>query len=113
MEKIRESNGVATEHEKKQLTREQLRHRDRIAKEAESTFNILIQRFTDFFVMHTDPEGKEVQDTIKRMSAQWRLYCTRKGLGVFTLFDDNVNILLKQYEEIKNGKQGEGRKTEE
>ena len=62
------------------MTREQIRVKERIEAEANRVYQQLAEKFLSFMVECEDPEGPEVEEKKKQISAQWRLYCTRKQL---------------------------------
>ena len=92
--------------ETKQPTRQQRRFQERITEEAKETHERLAESFLIFFTQHENPEDPEVQDKIKQISAQWRLYCSRRQLvaKAFMAIDDYMDGILRQYQESKNVK---------
>lgn len=85
-------------------SRQQRRLIERIENEARATHERLAQRFMDFFINHDDPEGEAVQDKIRQISAQWRLYCASKRLTPesYVSMDTFMDAVLKQYQATKD-----------
>jgi hypothetical protein len=91
----------------KPLTREQQRRKERIEAEANEVFSKACERF-DLFIINSDtPEGQEVVDKQREISAQWRLYCKRKQLlpSAYSLVDEHCVKSIKEFYEIKNAPQ--------
>lgn len=88
----------------KVMTRQQRRFQERISEEAKAMHEKLAENFLLFFSQHEDPEGQAVQDKIKQISAQWRLYCSRRQLNAkaFLAMDEFMNGILQQYQYAKN-----------
>jgi uncharacterized protein (DUF849 family) len=90
-------------------TREQRRYRERINQEAADVMKTLKDRFTDFFVTCENPEGEEVQEKIKQISAQWRTHCKRRNLipAAYPVMDEYMDSVLKEYVDQKNLKESQ------
>lgn len=99
-----ETDQVQEEQPKeKPLSREQQRKKDRIEKGAEETFELLSNRFLDYFVNHDDPEGNEVAQKLSQVSAQWKAYCAKRQLvdQAKSMIDVYGASVLKDYNESK------------
>src|SRR5690348_3513275 len=78
--------------------REQARHNERIAKEANQVLNQLKDRFSSYFFTCENPDSEETQARIKTISAQWKGFCRRKNLlpKFFTIVDEFCNEILEE-----------------
>ena len=87
----------------KKLTREQRRHMERVNTEANAAFDQITNKFLSEFITSDNPEGEEIRERAKQIDAQWRLYCTRKGLNpkAFPLVKKYCDEAIKQYNESK------------
>lgn len=94
------------EKPEKHLSRHQRRFQERITAEAKQTHELLAEKFLLFFSQADNPEGEEVIERMKQVSAQWRLYCSRRQLNVkaFMAMDEFMDGILKQYQESKDKK---------
>ncbi len=97
--KARELEEEAAPKKNTPLTRAQKRANERLQEEEQATYNALTERFLEYFTQSEDPEGEAVQDKIKQISTQWRLYCQRKGLipALFPMLDNYMDGLLRDY----------------
>jgi uncharacterized protein YnzC (UPF0291/DUF896 family) len=84
------------------LTREERRYQERINREVQEVFDQLTRNFFTFF-MSSDPEGIEVQDKIKQLDAQWRVYCKRKKLLAkgYPMLKQYCEKLIEEYKTEK------------
>jgi hypothetical protein len=98
------STGNEVETPKEHLTREQKRFLQRINQEASKLHTHLVDKFTEFIVTCEDPEGGEVYEKMKSLSAQWKLFCKRKNLRpeAFNVIEDYCKSTIKEYNEIRN-----------
>jgi hypothetical protein len=89
-----------TSSEPKKLTREQLRRKERIEKEAMQQLNLFVSRFYEFF-MENDPESPEIQAKKKELSAKWKMYVHHKGLSTkaLGLCEGNCDSIIEKYNE--------------
>lgn len=87
----------------KPLTREQRRRVERIEKEAKQTLAQLQEKFLKCVIESDDPEGEDVIKKVDQISAQWKLYCDRKGLlpVARNLILDYCLDVLKEYQNNK------------
>jgi len=87
----------------KPLTREQRRIKDRIELEAKQTFDLLSERYLNFFITSDDPEGNETVQKLHQISAQWKTYCTKKQLipEAKTMIENFAASVLKDYQDSK------------
>lgn len=77
--------------EKKDLTRDQKRFLERIESEAKQTFQQLADKFLNLFMASDDPEGEDITERGKQISAQWRTYVKKSKL------DDKALPAIEQY----------------
>jgi hypothetical protein len=84
-------------------TREQRRMRERINNEAQEIIQTLQSRFSDFFLTCENPEGPEVVEKMKVISAQWRAHCKRRNLipAAYPVLDQYMEDQVKQYYALK------------
>lgn len=96
-------NTETTEQKEKPMNREQRRYMDRVNREAQGKLQMLVNRWYEFF-MENDPEGDEVKDLQKEVSAKWKMYCAHRNIKpeFFTKVDEQCNGLRAQYLQIKN-----------
>lgn len=66
---------------KDQLSRRARRFKERIEAEARETHDRLANKFLIYFTNCDNPEGSEVQEKMKQIDAQWRIYCTQRQLN--------------------------------
>jgi hypothetical protein len=88
------------------LTREERRHQQRVNQEVQSVFDELTRKFFTFFMGCDDPESPIVQDRIKQLDAQWRVYCKRKRLlpKGFPMLKQYCDTLVEEYKTEKADK---------
>lgn len=98
------SVGNEIEAPKEHLTREQKRFLERINKEASKLHSHLVGKFTEFIVTCDDPEGGEVYEKMKSVSAQWKLFCKKNNLRpeALNVIEDYCKSTIKEYNEIRN-----------
>jgi hypothetical protein len=82
------------------------RHQKRVGKELNTTFQLLSDRFMDFFMSSEEPEGEEMVNYMKERSAQWITYCKRKNIlpQFHNALDEFMNGVMKDYLASKEGK---------
>jgi len=87
----------------KRLTREQRRRQERLNQEISSVFEQLTGKFVSFFLDCENPDGEQVEERMKQMDAQWRVYCKRKNVlpKGYTLFREWCEQYLKDYKAEK------------
>lgn len=95
--------------EPKKLTKEQQKQQDRMREmmakvnaRADLQYRQLQDRFMDFFMASDNPEGDAVQQKIKQLSSQWKIYCASKNLRP-EIFDSIKKYCDKIVEEFKQG----------
>jgi hypothetical protein len=101
---VQRSNEAAEQpKEEKPLSREQRRIKERIEIEAKNTFDLLSDRFLNFFINHDDPEGNEVTQKLAQISSQWKTYCTKRQLipQAKVMIDDFAASVLSDYRDNK------------
>lgn len=83
------------------LTREQRRKMERTNSDAKQVFDQLTEKFLKKIVTEEQTE-EQVKEYMSELSKKWRLYCKSKNLlpKAYTLLDDYMKGLLKQYSEI-------------
>lgn len=88
--------------EKGPLTREQRRARERLNKEAGDMIARLVNQWYEFF-LDNDPDGEEVKEKQKEVSAKWRMYCQRRHLKseILPLIDNSITQLMDEYKKAK------------
>jgi chemotaxis regulatin CheY-phosphate phosphatase CheZ len=95
-----ESTVKTLEAEKaKPLSRQQRRFIERIQEEARILHNQLCEKFIDFLVSSDNPEGEEVKEKAKQLSAQWKVFCHRKGMKeeAFGLIEKHCQHVIQEY----------------
>lgn len=75
-------------------------------RKATQVHTMLCNKFFDFFLMNSDPDGPQVQNQIKIVSAQWKVFCKRNNLTTDAL--DRVEkycmFIVDQYRNERDGK---------
>lgn|SRR5690554_3924122 len=91
------------EIQEKPLSREQRRRQDRLNQEIFAVFEQLTAKFVSFFLDCENPDGEQVEERMKQMDAQWRVYCKRKNVlpKGYTLFREWCEQYLKDYKAEK------------
>lgn len=94
-----EEKTAARASAEKPFTREMKRKGERIAEEANKTYEAICDRFLEFFTHADDPNSREVTEKAASMSKQWRLYCQQKRLlpKAYPLVDNFIKGLIDQY----------------
>lgn len=71
---------------------------DRINRKAAETFQVLTENYYACF-LDMDPNGFDVKEKQKELSAKWRMYCKRGGLisEAYPKFDEYCESINKQY----------------
>lgn len=64
----------------KKLSRAEIRDQERRSREAKEAYTRLVDRFSEFFLNHDNPEGQEVVDRMDQVVAQWQGWCRRLNL---------------------------------
>lgn len=99
--------------EKRPLTRKekiaqenQIELQKKINGQAARMQKMLCDRFFDYFLASPDPEGDDVQNKIKVVSAQWKMYCKRMNFRPesFDLVKGYCEFILNEYRKEKEGK---------
>jgi hypothetical protein len=95
-----------SEQKNKPETRDQRRQRERINNEAQQVIKTLQDKFFNFFIECENPEGPEVVEKMKQISAQWRLHCKRRNLiaSAYTVLDEYMDNAIKEYYQQKEDK---------
>ena len=75
----------------KQLTRDQKRFLERIELEAKQTFQLMADKYLNLFMDSDDPEGEELTERGRQISAQWRTYVKKRKL------DDKALPAIEKY----------------
>lgn len=85
------------------LNRQQRRIKERIENEAKETHVRLCQKFFAFFI-DNDPNGKEVLEMKKELSAKWKVFCFSRSLNkeALSLVDDYCDNVISQFNKNKN-----------
>jgi hypothetical protein len=92
---------VLTKNERK-IQQKQNEFQQRVALEARRTHETLARKFFQFFMDSDNPEGPEVEEKMKQLNAQWKLYCHRSQL-----VPEAHNLLQKYMDEVVNDYQKE------
>lgn len=84
-------------------SRSEKRLREKVNAEAIEILKTMEDRFLSFFATVENPEGEEVPEKVKQISAQWRTYCKRRNLKpeAYTVLDDYMNSTIKEYHKAK------------
>lgn len=92
------------EQKPQQLTRDQRRMMDRLNKEVNETLAQLVNLWYQFFLQN-DPEGNEVKNKKKEVSAKWRVFCERRHLKseLKGLADKAIDQLMDEYRKQRKG----------
>lgn len=92
-------------------TRRERRRQQRIGEDLNTVFQLLCDEFTDFFVMHSNPEGEDVQQFAKRVSTRWIVYCKSKNIipKLHTAMDEFIDKQFNEYKQTIDRKGGVGR----
>jgi len=77
--------------DKKDLNREQKRFLERIELEAKQTFQLLADKFLNLFMDSDDPDGEDLTERGRQISAQWRTYVKKRKL------DDKALPAIEKY----------------
>ena len=96
---------------KKKLSAQQQREHDRMMEamakinvQADRMYRQMQDKFMDFFMASDNPEGEAVQQRIKQLNAQWKIYCMSKNLRP-DIYDSIKKYCDKIVEEFKQGMQ--------
>lgn len=86
--------------ESKPLTRQQIRYKERVEREAMMQLNHFVSKFYEFF-MDNEPESPEILTKQKELSAKWKMYVHNKGLSAkaLGLCEGNCQKIIAQYKE--------------
>ena len=107
-----EKRQLAAQSNKKPLDRAELRRREAVNKEVQTTLAQSSQKFLTFFLNSEDPEGREVVERMEILDAQWRTFCKRKHLipAAYPLLKQEMNGIIEDY--IKEKERGKETKEE-
>lgn len=88
------------------VRKQQQQHLESINKAAGTVQTMLCNRFFDCFLECMDPESPEVEEIIKRVSAQWKMYCKRMKFQPesYSIVEVYCHDVIQQYKAEKYGK---------
>src|SRR5688500_10464207 len=90
----------------KKYTRAQLRAGERLKEQADLLHRQLCGRFVHFFMNSDEPEGNEVLNKAKELSAKWKMFCHREHIK--PEFHNSIADFCKKYlEDYKATKDNE------
>lgn len=101
-----ELNGHNKEKEiepEKPLSREQRRAKERVETEARQVHERMCEKFTDFMIECEDPDGPEVAEKAKSMSAQWKMFCKSRGLkeNCYNFMEKYCETVIAEFKRLK------------
>ena len=85
------------------MSRAERRHRERVGKEAESTYSQLCETFFRMLMIESNPESEEFEQKRKSLNAKWHLYCQKLNFVLEThkAFDKYSKELIDKFKKEK------------
>jgi hypothetical protein len=85
------------------MPRAERRHRERVGKEAESTYSQLCETFFRMLMVEPNPESEEFEQKRKSLNAKWHLYCQKLNFVPEThnAFDKYSKELIDKFKKEK------------
>ena len=82
-------------------------HQKKVNKEATRIQALLCNRFFDYFISTENPDSPEVDDKLRSISAQWKVFCAKMGFKkeAFLVVENYCRMVLAEYKKMKEGKE--------
>lgn len=90
----------------KQAKARQEKFLNELNRKATQVHTMLCNKFFDSFLLDPDPDGPHVQNQIKIVSAQWKVFCKRNNLTTDALerVEKYCLFIIEQYRNERDGK---------